>query len=144
MSRLLADVAPLRAYPDFRRVLAGQALSTLGAQATVVGVAYQAYRITGSTLVVGLISLTQLVPLLAGTLWGGAVADAKDRRRLLLVTVAVLAAASAGLAINASLNRPQLWPPFRRPRNERSPRCWFRWSSFRRPWPCSRSSSKRR
>jgi MFS family permease len=112
MPRLLADLTPLRQYPDFRRILAGEALSALGAQATVVGVAYQAYRMTGSTLVVGLISLTQLVPLLAGTLWGGAVADARDRRHLLLVTVTVLAAASAGLAVNASLSRPQLWPLF--------------------------------
>ena len=112
MTRLLADTTPLRHYPDFRRILAGAALSTLGSQATVVGVAYQAYRMTGSTLVVGLISLTQLAPLLAGTLWGGAVADARDRRRVLLVTVAVLAAASAGLAVNASLSRPQLWPLF--------------------------------
>ena len=90
MKRVLADVTPLRRHPDFRKILAGQALSALGAQATVVGVAFQAYRMTGSTLVVGLISLVQLGPLLAGTLWGGAVADAMDRRRLLLITVATM------------------------------------------------------
>ncbi len=112
MKRVLADVTPLRRHRDFRKILAGQALSALGSQATVVGVAYQAYRLTGSTLVVGLVSLTQLGPLLAGTLWGGAVADSMDRRRLLLVTVAVLAAASTGLAVNAGLSRPQLWPLF--------------------------------
>ncbi|MDQ1392435.1 MAG: hypothetical protein QOF30_1412, partial [Acidimicrobiaceae bacterium] len=112
MKRVLADITPLRRYPDFRRILAGQALSTLGAQATVVGVAYQAYRMTGSTLVVGLISLAQLGPLLAGTLWGGAIADTMDRRRLLLITVGVLTMSSVGLAVNASLPRPQLWPLF--------------------------------
>jgi MFS family permease len=112
VKRVLADVTPLRRSANYRRLLAGQALSGLGAQATVVGVAYQAYRLTGSTLVVGLISLAQLVPLLVGTLWGGAVADAMDRRRLLLVAVAVLAAASAGLAVNASLSHPRLWPLF--------------------------------
>jgi MFS family permease len=112
VKRVLADITPLRRYPDFRRILAGQALSTLGAQATVVGVAYQAYRMTGSTLVVGLISLAQLGPLLAGTLWGGAIADTMDRRRLLLITVGVLTMSSVGLAVNASLQRPQLWPLF--------------------------------
>ncbi|MDQ1365528.1 MAG: hypothetical protein QOE57_1570 [Acidimicrobiaceae bacterium] len=112
MKRVLADLTPLRRHRDFRRILAGQALSALGAQATVVGVAYQAYRMTGSTLVVGLISLVQLGPLLAGTLWGGAIADAMDRRRLLLITVAVLTVSSVGLAVNASLHRPHLWPLF--------------------------------
>jgi MFS family permease len=112
VKRVLADLTPLRRYPDFRRILAGQALSALGAQGTVVAIAYQAYRMTGSTLVVGLISLAQLGPLLAGTLWGGAVADTMDRRRLLLITLAVLTVASLGLAVNAGLARPSLWPLF--------------------------------
>jgi MFS family permease len=112
VKRVLADVTPLRRHRDLRKLLAGQWLSALGSQATVVAVAYQAYRMTGSTLVVGLVSLCQLGPLLAGTLWGGAVADTMDRRRLLLITVAVLIAASAGLAVNAALSRPQLWPLF--------------------------------
>jgi MFS family permease len=112
VKRVFADVSPLRHHPNLRKILAGQALAALGAQATVVAVAYQAYRMTGSTLVVGLISLSQLGPLLAGTLWGGAIADTMDRRRLLLITVAFLAAASAGLAVNAGLSRPALWPLF--------------------------------
>lgn len=109
---MLADVTPLRGHPDYRKLLAAQALSSLGAQATVVGVAYQVYRLTGSTLAVGLVSLVQLGPLLVGTLWGGAVADSMDRRRLLLVAAAVLAATSAALAVNAGFAHPHLWPVF--------------------------------
>jgi MFS family permease len=112
VKRVLADVTPLRGHPDYRRLLAGQALSSLGAQATVVGVAYQVYRLTGSTLAVGLVSLVQLGPLLVGTLWGGAVADATDRRRLLLLAAAVLAVTSAGLAVNAGFSDPQVWLVF--------------------------------
>jgi predicted MFS family arabinose efflux permease len=77
-----------------------------------VGVAYQAYLLTHSTLVVGLVSLVQLGPLLVGSLGGGAVADAMDRRRLLLITQVVLATTSAGLAVNALLPHPHLWPLF--------------------------------
>ncbi len=112
MTRLWADLTPLRRHRDFRRLWTGQIISELGTQLTVVGVAYQAYRLTGSTLVVGLVSLVQLGPLLVGCLWGGAIADSMDRRRLLLLAQAVLAAATAGLAVNATLGRPRLWPLF--------------------------------
>jgi MFS family permease len=97
MPRLLADVRPLR-HRHFRNLWIGQTVSGVGSQLTIVGVAYQAYRLTHSTPIVGLISLAQLVPILVGSLWGGAVADAMDRRRLLLTTQAV--------------PHPALWPLF--------------------------------
>jgi len=112
MPRVLADVTPLRRYRHFRQLWTGQIISGLGSQLTIVGVAYQAYRLTHSTLIVGLVSLVQLAPLLVGSLWGGAIADAKDRRRVLLVTQVVLASTSAGLAVNALLPHPHLWPLF--------------------------------
>lgn len=110
--RVFADLTPLRRYPAFRTIWIGQVISAIGSQLTVVGVAYEAYRMTHSTLIVGLVSLVQLVPLLVGSLGGGSVADAMDRRRLLLVTQVVLAMASAGLAVNALLPHPRLWPLF--------------------------------
>ena len=109
---MLVDLAPLRRHREFRRLWIGQVISSLGNQLTIVAVAYQAYKLTGSTLVVGLVSLGQLGPLLVGSLWGGAIADSMDRRRLLLITQGVLAICSAGLAVNALLDRPQLWPLF--------------------------------
>ncbi len=84
----------------------------MGSQLTIVAVSYQAYRLSHSTLVVGLIGLGQLVPLLAGAIWGGAVADAMDRRKVLVVTQLAMAAASAGLAVNAAVPHPAVWPLF--------------------------------
>jgi MFS family permease len=110
--RLFADVSPLRKHRAFRRLWLGQVVSGLGSQLTIVGIAYQTYRLTGSSFMVGLVSLVQLAPLLVGSLWGGSIVDAHDRRRVLLVTQVALAATSLGLAVNAALPHPVLWPIF--------------------------------
>ncbi len=112
MARLLVDLSPLRKYRHFRRLWAGQVLSGIGSQLTLVAVSFQAYSLTHSTLVVGLISLAQLLPLLAGALWGGALADAMDRRKVLMLTQVAMATAVAGLVVNASLPHPAVWPLF--------------------------------
>lgn len=109
---ILADVTPLRRHREFRRLWLGQLVSGVGSQLTIVGVAYQSYELTHSTLIVGLVSLTQLGPLLVGSLIGGSLVDAKDRRKVLLVTQIVLGAASLGLAVNAMFPHPALWPLF--------------------------------
>ncbi len=95
---LLLDLEPLRRDRDFRLIWAGQMISAIGRQVTVVTLPYQLWVATGSPLSIGALSLVQLVPLLAFSLYGGAVADAVDRRRLLLVTQSVLALSSAALA----------------------------------------------
>jgi len=112
VARIVVDLTPLRRYPQFRRLWAGQIVSGIGSQLTIVAVSYQAFRLSHSTLVVGLIGLAQLGPLLAAALWGGALADAKDRRSVLVVTQFAMAAASAGLAVNAFVPHPALWPLF--------------------------------
>jgi MFS family permease len=109
MKSLLADITPLRRCQPFRRLWVGLLISSIGSQLTVVGVAYQAYLLTHSTLVVGLVSLVQLAPTLVGAMGGGAVADAMDRRRLLILAQVMLAAASGGLALNAFVPHPELW-----------------------------------
>ena len=108
--RLLLDLSPLRRSRDFRLLFAGQLVSFLGSQLTVVAVAYQVYLLTRSSLQVGLVSLAQLVPLIVGSLIGGAVADSMDRRRLLLWMQVVLGVITAGLAVNATLEDPAVWP----------------------------------
>jgi len=112
VSRLFADVTPLRKYRQFRRLWIGQLVSGMGSQLTIVAVSYQAYRLTHSTLVVGMIGVTQLVPLLAGAIWGGSLADAKDRRKILIGTQVAMATASTGLVVNAALPHPQVWVLF--------------------------------
>jgi len=112
VSRFVVDITPLRRYRHFRHLWSGQVVSGLGSQLTLVAVSFQAYSLTHSTLVVGLVGLGQLVPLLAGALWGGALADAVDRRRVLVFTQVAMATAVGGLVVNASIPHPHVWPLF--------------------------------
>jgi MFS family permease len=108
--RLLADLTPLRASRDFRVLFAGAGVSYLGRQLTVVAIPFQVYLITRSSLAVGMVGLAAVVPLVTLSLAGGAIADAMDRRKLLLVTQVLSASTSAGLALNAGSSSPRLWP----------------------------------
>jgi len=106
LRRLAVDLGPLRRYPAFRRLFIGQTVSTFGSEVAAVAAPYQLYTLTHSTLQVGLISICELVPLLTLTILGGAIADAVDRRRMLLVTEVLLALVALGFALNASLDHP--------------------------------------
>ncbi|XCM84169.1 MFS transporter [Kitasatospora sp. HUAS MG31] len=99
----LADIGPLRDLPDYRRLWFGQTVSAIGQQMTAVAVAVQVYAMTGSAFATGLVGLFSLVPLVALGLWGGAVADTVDRRKLGMIGSAGLAAVSALLAVQALL-----------------------------------------
>src|SRR5256885_16670229 len=109
--RLLIDLTPLRRSRDFRLLVGGELVSVLGNQLTTVAVPFQVYQLTHSSLDVGLVSITQLFPLITGSLLAGSIVDAMDRRRLLMVAQVLMAACSAGLAVNADLG-PGLWPLF--------------------------------
>ena len=108
---ILLDLTPLRRSRDYRALLTGLGVSVLGNQLTTVAVPFQVYAITRSSLVVGLVSLTQLFPLIFGSLLGGSLVDAMDRRKILIVVETVGALCSAALALNADLG-PRLWPLF--------------------------------
>ena len=84
-------------------------LSFIGTQVTVVAVPIQVYRLTGSSFAVGMVGLAGVVPLLVCSLLGGTLADAMDRRRLLLITQTLMGLTSVGLALNASVASPHLW-----------------------------------
>jgi predicted MFS family arabinose efflux permease len=84
--RLLLDVRPLRSSPAFRRVWVGSALSTVGGQLAVVAVLHQTWELTASPVAVGAIGLAQAVPMIVFGVVGGTLADAVDRRRLVLFT----------------------------------------------------------
>jgi MFS family permease len=109
LRRLAIDLAPLRRYPAFRRLFVGQTISTFGSEVAAVAAPFQLYQLTHSTLQVGLLSICELVPLLTLTIVGGAIADAVDKRRLLLVTEVLLALVAVGFAFNASLDEPRVW-----------------------------------
>ena len=88
-------------------------MSYVGSEITLVAIPFQVYELTGSTLAVGLISLFELVPLLAFALVGGAIADATDRRRLILLTEIGFMAVTGGLVVNALLPEPTRLDPLR-------------------------------
>ncbi|AOS65804.1 arabinose efflux permease family protein [Actinoalloteichus hymeniacidonis] len=92
---MLLDTEPLRVVP-FRRLWASTIVTAVGAQFAAVAVPKQIYDITGSSGWVGLTGLFGLVPLLVFGLWGGAIADAMDRRKLMLIT-------NSGIAVTALL-----------------------------------------
>ena len=106
------DTTPLR-NRHYRRLFGGVAATTLGQQMTLVAVPYQVYALTGSSLMVGVTSMVALAPLIVFGLLGGAIADAMDRRKLMLITSTGAAVTSALLALQARLpgggNLAMLW-----------------------------------
>ena len=96
LRRAAIDLRPLR-HTDFRRLWVGNSLGFVGFQLTAVAVPVQVYELTGSSFWVGMLGLVGLVPLVLFGLWGGAVADAVDRRVLLLGSSLLLWACTGGL-----------------------------------------------
>ncbi|MEU5095494.1 MFS transporter [Streptomyces sp. NPDC020996] len=93
--RWAMDTRPLR-IPAYRRLWSSTIVTAVGSQLTAVAVPKQIYDITHSSAWVGAASLAGLLPLIVFALWGGAVADSMDRRRLLLIT-------NTGIAVTSLL-----------------------------------------
>jgi MFS family permease len=106
------DLTPLRVSPPFRRLWLGLSISNLGAQLTVVAVGLQVYHLTGSTGSVGLLGLFALVPLVIFGLYGGAIVDHYDRRRVALVSAFVTWSVTLLLAVQAWAGVEQVWVLF--------------------------------
>ena len=107
--RLLVDLTPLRQSPPFRRLLAGSTLSAVGGSMTTFAVTLQVYQITRSPFAVGAIGIARMAPALTIGLLGGSLADAVDRRKLVLVTTTSLAVVSAGLTAQAFAGLGMVW-----------------------------------
>jgi MFS family permease len=105
---MFLDLSPLRRQRDFRLVFVGQVVSAFGGFLTYVALPVQIYDLTKSSWAVGMVGTVQLIPLAVTSLWGGAVADAIDRRKLLLWSEALLMCASLILTVNAALARPSV------------------------------------
>jgi len=99
--RFLVDVRPLRENRNFRLLFTGQLVSLLGSNLTLVAIPFEVYQKTHSSLWVGLASLFQLPCLIAGALWGGAMGDRFDKKKLLVLGSIVSATLSGALALNA-------------------------------------------
>jgi MFS family permease len=108
LAALRLDVTPLRTSRDFRLLFVAGFVFYLGAMVGYVAVPFQLYALTGSNFAVGAFGLVQIVPLVVAGLWGGALADRLDRRRVLLVTGAAQVAGTLVLLVNALAARPSL------------------------------------
>jgi len=111
-AEIAIDVGPLRRHRDFRLLFIGQAVTFLGSMITYVALPFQAYQLTGSSLVVGALGVAEFAPLILMALVGGALADATDRRRMVQLTELGFAGASAALVANALMDSPQVWVLF--------------------------------
>jgi len=110
LRRLVADLAPLRTSRDFRVVFCSRTVTLLGSQASEVALLVQARQLTGSAVAVGLLGAAELLPLVVFGLYGGALADRLDRRRLIRWCEAGLGGCAVLLVINAALRHPWVWP----------------------------------
>lgn len=105
----MPDLGPLRDSRDFRLLTASGVVTMFGTFVTMVAVPYQMKELTGSYVAVGLVSLAEFVPMVVCGLWGGAIADAADRRKVILLSEIGLTLTSAMLMVNAMLPDPQIW-----------------------------------
>ncbi|MFI9543355.1 MFS transporter [Streptomyces sp. NPDC052016] len=107
---LLPDLAPWRASADFRRLWISGVITNFGSFLTFVALPVQIKELTGSAAAVGAIGAVELVPLVVFGLYGGALADAWDKRRLIVWTEAGQGLLCAVLLVNALMPAPAVWP----------------------------------
>ncbi|GAA2520415.1 MFS transporter [Streptomyces longisporus] len=110
LRNLLPDLTPWRNSRDFRRLWVSGTISNFGSFLTFVALPVQLKELTGSAAAVGAIGAVELLPLLVFGLYGGALADALDKRKLIVWTEAGQGLLSAALLANALLPHPAVWP----------------------------------
>jgi MFS family permease len=109
LRHLSLDLSPLRDSRDYRLLFGSGVITMFGTMISMVAVPYQMKELTDSYLAVGLVSLAEFVPMVVCGLWGGAIADALDRRRIIWLSELGLLVTSAALMVNAMLPDPQVW-----------------------------------
>lgn len=107
MIRLNTD--PLRTNKNFRHLWLSGVVTGLGSFATYVSMPYQIADITGSYVAVGLLGVTEVLPIIVFGLWGGVVADRFDRRNVVVVTEVIMLLLTGVLLVNALTPDPQVW-----------------------------------
>lgn len=113
--RRFVDLSPLRAHPVFARLFVGTAVSGIGFWVTSVAVGLFVFDITGDTFAVALVGGISLAPMIVAGLWGGMLADAFDRRRVLIFSSIVAWVSILGIVALAVIDefvgeRPPIWP----------------------------------
>jgi MFS family permease len=106
------DFTPVRDSREFRLLYLGQSITLFGSMMTFVALPWQVFQLTNSSFVVGMLGVVEFVAVLFMGFVGGALADYLDRRLMVRLTEALLAAGAVVLIINALLPRPQVWVLF--------------------------------
>ncbi|MFC7388062.1 MFS transporter [Sphaerisporangium rhizosphaerae] len=101
--RLRMDLSPLRDSRDFRLLFGSSLVTMFGSLMTMVAVPFQMKQLTGSYVAVGLVGLVEFAPMVVCGLWGGAIADALDRRKIVVLSEVGLCLTSVLLLLNAVL-----------------------------------------
>src|SRR4029453_1055073 len=106
---MLLDISPLRISRDYRLLFFVQLISAFCSVTSFVVVPVQVYQLTGSTLLVGLLSASEFVLILLMAFVGGAYADFIDKRKMLRLPAVGQTIATAARVLNATLVKPQIW-----------------------------------
>ncbi len=94
---------------DLVRYLCGRFIASLGQQMVTVAVGWELYERTGSALALGMVGLTQIIPMFLFTMPAGHLADTRNRKQIMLCTTALLGGASLGLSLISWLHAPVAW-----------------------------------
>ena len=108
IKKVTIDLAPLKKYKDFRNLWASGVISYLGSMITYVAIPFQIKNMTHSYIAVGLSGAIELVPLIIFGLYGGVLADAVDRKKMLWATEAGLMVLTSILLLNSVQKVPSL------------------------------------
>jgi len=108
VAKYAIDLSPLRKSKDFSLLWAAGLISYFGSMITYVAVPFQVKQLTGSYVAVAISGLVEIVPLVIFGLYGGVLADALDRKKLIWVTEALSLVFTAALLINSMMDSPSL------------------------------------
>ena len=97
-------------HRDFRLLWIGQLISVTGSQMQLVAINWHVYLLTKSPLALGGVGLVRVLPIILCSLLGGVVADAVDRKRLMLATQGSMLISAALLAVMTTMGLHSIWP----------------------------------
>ena len=108
MAKYAIDLSPLRKSADFRNLWAAGLISYFGSMITYVAVPFQIKELTNSYVAVAISGLIEIVPLVIFGLYGGVLADAIDRKKLIWTTEALSLIFTGLLLINSLVDSPSI------------------------------------
>jgi MFS family permease len=97
-------------HRDFRLLWLGQIVSVTGSQMQFVAINWHVYLLTRSAFALGLVGLFRALPIILCSLVGGVVADAVDRKRLMIATQTVMLASAGLLTATTLAGVRSVWP----------------------------------